>query len=86
VQAIIERQLRLAMKREGIEELPLYPESRSCRRPTTEHILRLFSLAERHTLFASGAALRIFEPNLSSLQTQVLQLLGVPLAQYRADR
>ena len=86
VQAIIERQLRLAMKREGIEQLPLYPESRACRRPTTEHILRLFSLAERHTLLASGGAIRVFEPNFSPLQIQVLQLLGVPLAQYCADR
>jgi transposase len=86
VQAIIERQLRQAMKRDGIEELPLYPESRACRRPTTEHILRLFSLAERHTLLACGAAVRVFEPNFSPLQIQILQLLGVPLAQYRADR
>ncbi|MGT2455355.1 hypothetical protein ACU4GI_19755 [Cupriavidus basilensis] len=50
VQALIERELRLAMKREHIDELPLYPEQRQCRRPTTEQILRLFSLAERHKL------------------------------------
>jgi len=73
------------MKREGIEELPLYPETRACRRPTTEHILRLFSLAERHVLFASGATVRVFEPKFSPLQIQILQLLGVPLAQYRVD-
>lgn len=50
VQALIERELRLTMKREKIKELPIYPEQRLCKRPTTEHILRLFSLAERHTL------------------------------------
>src|SRR5262245_46898964 len=33
VQAIIERELRLAMKRDKISELPLYPEQRSCSRP-----------------------------------------------------
>ncbi|EQD27766.1 Transposase, partial [mine drainage metagenome] len=49
VQALIERELRLAMTREAIEELPLYPEQRQCALPTTEQILRLFSLAERHT-------------------------------------
>jgi transposase len=43
VQAIIERELRLAMKRENIAELPLYPEQRDCARPTTEQILRLLS-------------------------------------------
>ncbi|MGH9955525.1 MAG: hypothetical protein ACREBC_00155, partial [Pyrinomonadaceae bacterium] len=47
VQALIERELRQAMKRQSIEELPIYPEQRQCRRPTTEQILRLFSLAER---------------------------------------
>jgi transposase len=85
VQALIERQLRLAMRREGIEELPLYPESRACRRPTTEQILRLFTLAERHTLLADGLPLQVFEPELSPLQVQVLKLLGVRVADYRAD-
>ncbi|NTV04509.1 IS1634 family transposase, partial [bacterium] len=46
VQALIERELRLAMQREAIEELPLYPEQRKCRRPTTEQVLRLFALAQ----------------------------------------
>src|SRR5262249_10617094 len=41
VQGIIERELRLAMKRENIAELPLYPEQRDCERPTTQQILRL---------------------------------------------
>src|SRR6202022_3771230 len=35
VQAIIERGLRLAMKRENIADLPLYPEQRNCARPTS---------------------------------------------------
>ena len=30
VQALIERELRQAMAREGIEELPIYPEQRQC--------------------------------------------------------
>ena len=84
MQALIERQLRLAMRRDNIAELPLYPESRACRRPTTEHVLRLFSLAERHTLLAYGATVRVFEPDLTPLQAQVLELLGVPVSKYRA--
>lgn len=83
VQALIERELRLAMKRHKIDALPLYPESRACRRPTTEHILRLFSLAERHTLRANGATLKVFEPELTELQLTVLELLGVPARAYR---
>ena len=48
VQALVERELRLAMKRERLKESPLYPEQRYCKRPTAEQILRRFSLAECH--------------------------------------
>ena len=83
VQALIERELRLAMKRQRIEQLPIYPEQRPCRRPTTEQILRLFSLAERHTLLSDGRAVQVFHPKLTDLQRQVLSLLGVPHPAYR---
>ena len=36
VQALIERELRQAMARQGIDELPIYPEQRQCEHPTTE--------------------------------------------------
>ena len=78
VQALIERELRLAMKRHHIDELPIYPEQRACRRPSTEQILRLFSLAERHTLTSAGVTIQIFNPELTDLQRQVLDLIGVP--------
>ena len=78
VQALIERELRLAMKREKIEELPVYPEQRQCKSPTTEQILRLFSLAERHTLLSAGHVVQRFHPELTELQRQMLTLLGVP--------
>jgi hypothetical protein len=77
-QALIERDLRQAMQAAQIEQLPLYPEARACRRPITEHILRLFSLAERVTVFAGADIVRVFPPELTELQRQVLRLLGVP--------
>jgi transposase len=80
--SLIERELRLAMQREGISELPLYPEERATSRPTSEQIFRLFSLAERHTLIKDGQAVQAFDPQLSDLQKQVLGLLGVPLSAY----
>jgi transposase len=83
VQALIERELRLAMKREKIAELPLYPEQRQCARPTTEQILRLFSLAERHTLIEDGEIVEVFEVQFTDLQRQVLRLLGVSERAYR---
>jgi len=84
VQALIERELRLAMKREHIDELPLYPEQRQCRRPTTEQILRLFSLAERHKLIEGAHTVQVFDVPLTDLQRQVLTLLGVSEHAFRA--
>ena len=83
--ALVERELRLAMQREDISELPLYPEERTTPRPTSEQIFRLFSLAEKHTLMKDGEIVQVFNPNLTDLQKQVLGLLGVPLSAYCRD-
>jgi transposase len=84
VQALIERELRLAMQRKKIKELPIYPEQRLCKRPTTEQILRLFSLAERHTLLRDAKEVQSFPPQLTDIQRQTLDLLGVPAAAFIA--
>jgi transposase len=86
VQAIIERELRLVMKRENIAELPLYPEQRDCARPTTEQILRLFSLAERHQLIKDGKVVELFDVQFTGLPRQVLALLGVSEDAFRLSR
>jgi transposase len=83
VQALIERELRVAMKREKITELPLYPEHRPCAHPTTEQILGLFSLAQRHTLALNGRPVQVFDVSLTDLQRQVLVLLGIPEQAFR---
>ena len=86
VQALIEREVRLAMKREKIDELPLYPEHRDCARPTTEQILRLFSLAERHRLLHDGKPVQSFDVQFTELQRQVLALLGVSEDAFRLPK
>ncbi len=78
VQSLIERELRQAMKNNDIPELPLYPEERNTKRPTGDQSLRLFSLAQRHILTADERTLRTFQPELTTLQLQILNLLGVP--------
>lgn len=85
VQALIERELRQEMDRSSVEELPLYPEERKCKRPTTEQVLRLFSLSERHVLKRNEKVVQVFEPALTDLQRQVLALLGVPDSTFRLD-
>jgi len=74
------------MKRENIAELPLYPEQRDCARPTTEQILCLFSLAERHQLVQDGKVVQVFDVQFTELQRQVLALLGVPEDAFRLPR
>ena len=83
MQALIEREVRRAMQREGIAELALYPEDRATRQPTAEQILRLFSLVMRHTVLEGDQVIRIPEPDLTPLQKQVLHLLGIPERVYR---
>ncbi len=83
IQALIERQLRMEMKRQTVAELPIYPEQRRCRHPTTEQILRLFSLAERHTLLRDERPVQVFRPELTGIQSQTLELLGVPEAAFQ---
>jgi len=82
VQALIERELRGAMLRQGIEQVPIYPEERRCKRPTTEQVLRLFSHTERHELLRDGRSVQVFHPKLTQLQQQVLDLLKVPQAAF----
>ncbi|MFH0947315.1 MAG: IS1634 family transposase, partial [Planctomycetota bacterium] len=84
VQAIMERELRRAMRRRRIRELPLYPEERLCKAPSTEQVLKLFSLPERHILYQNNRPAAVFQPRLTPLQRQVLTLLGVPERAYRA--
>ena len=68
IQALVERELRQAMARHGIDELPIYPEQRQCAHPTTEQVLRLFSMTQRHHLQRQGHTLQTFELSLTPLQ------------------
>ncbi len=84
VEALLERELRQAMQREGLDSLPLYPEDRPCRRPTARRVIDLFDDIHRHTLHSNEQAPTVFITELSALQRRVLKLLGVPATEYRA--
>jgi len=83
VEALLERELRQAMEREGLESLPLYPEDRPCRRPTARRIIDLFDDIYCHTLYSDEEAPTVFVTELSALQRRILKLLGVPATKYR---
>jgi len=85
VHALIEREVRQGMTREGIEQLPLYPEERKCRAPSTERILDLFAQLQRHRLRKEGQLVQVFEPELTDLQRQVLDLMRIPDTAFHAS-
>ena len=75
-----------AMNREEVASLTLYPEERTWRRPTTDHVLLLFRHVARHVVERPDGAVETFEPELTEIQLQVLRLLGVPPNAYDASR
>lgn len=82
VEALVERELRQAMEREGIATLPLYPEGRPCRCPTTRRLIDIFEIVQRHTLHTAGREPMVLATELSPLQRKLLKLLGVPSSDY----
>ncbi len=82
VNALMERELRLAMEREQTLSLPLYPEQRECKCPTAIRVIDLFGDQRRHILLADGERVRCFYDPLSDLQAQILNLLNVSEEDY----
>jgi transposase len=80
--ALIEREIRTAMKEASTRHIPLYPELRACPAPSAERILEIFTDLTRHELHRDGRLVQTFEPKLNPLQQQVLDLLGVPADSY----
>jgi transposase len=79
---LIERKLRMAMKKNAIEDLPLYPEGKPCPYPTMFDIARLFKGVERYEV-QQGENVTVFPAQLTGLQKQVLRLLEVPVSLYQ---
>ena len=81
----MERELRLAMKKEGIDSLPLYPEERDCKAPATRRLIDFFANIQRHDLKSPGVRSPVtFSTELSDLQREILRLLQVPEGDYEA--
>jgi len=78
VEALIEREIRTTMRAQGLDGIALYPELRNCSAPSAARVLEIFDDVQRHYLMSSGEVVQVFEPELSELQFQVLDLLHVP--------
>jgi transposase len=79
---LIERELRQAMARERVRELPLYHEQRACTAPTAARVFDHFTGVQRHHLTRDGRHLQTFDPQPTDPQRQLLDLLGVPANAY----
>jgi transposase len=85
IHALIERQIRQAMKIKGIKQLSIYPEDRGCPTPTAARVLDIFnSLARHHLIDQDGRLVQTFQPELTELHQLVLDLLDIPHSAYTA--
>lgn len=83
LQSLLERELRRAMDAQNVDSLPLYPEGRSCSRPTTRKVLDVFDPITRQTLMTTGSDdFATFTTELSPIHNTILNLLHVPSTDY----
>ncbi len=82
VHALMERELRNAMQAGQLEGLRLYPEHRHCPAPTIVRIIEVFGNLQRHILSAEATTVQRFDPQLTKLQKQIIDLLGVAPGQF----
>ena len=64
-----------------LESLPLYPEGRKCREPTTRRVLDLFEPIQRHELSAGGEK-QVLTTELTPVQRKIAHLLGLSPRSY----
>ena len=82
IAAIIQRQLRNAMKERRIKELRTLPEERPSKTPTWEQLQRLFAQHAKYELKQGEKLVKTFWDKLNPQQSQVLDLLGIPQTEY----
>ena len=81
VDALIERTLRQAMAEHGIDALPILPEARETKTPTTARLLEHFSDVAWYEIDHAGETV-VFPLQLTSLQQKLLRLLGMTPSTY----
>ena len=83
--ALMERELRKSMQDKKLKSLRLYPEARDCTAPTIARIIDIFENLQRHILSASGDIMQRFDPALTELQENIIELLGVAPQSFIVD-
>jgi len=82
LQAVIERQVRLKMKTDKIDAIPIYPEDRPASHPTTTKIFDRFYDVSTYRLMEAGIGVKSFKDALTTLQKELLELLEISEEDY----
>jgi transposase len=82
IQAVIEQEVRMNMKKNEIDKLPLYPEHRLSYHPTTAKIFDRFCDVSTYLLHDSNKVIQEFADSLTQIQLTILKLLNISENQY----
>lgn len=81
IYGLIERETRISMKKSNKQFLRIYPEKRDCYAPSAFRLMELFNDLKKSYIISNGSVLKVFEPELSQIQSEVMDLLGVRLSE-----
>lgn len=81
--SLMERNIRKNMPMENIEKLPILPQSMNTKRPTWNNLNYFFRNVHLSLILMEGKIIKTTVKGMTVLHYQVIQLLEVPLANYR---
>lgn len=70
------------MAKAEARHIPLFPELRACAAPSAARIVEVFSGVSLHHLTSDGQHVTTFQPELTTVQQPVLDLLKFPASAY----
>jgi transposase len=82
IQAVIEREIRLKMKENDIDTLPVYPEDRLSYHPTTAKIFYKFEGLSVYHLKKGTKLIKEFKDSLTKAHKKILELLQIQECEY----
>jgi len=82
IQSLIEREVRRKMDENNIESLPIYPEDRDSKYPTTNSIFNVFRDISTYQIHEDAKVLEEYQDELSETHVQLLTLLEIVPTEY----
>jgi transposase len=84
ITALIERKVRKEMEIRNLPSIPIYPEGRACKSPTSDKLIGLFSDVRLQYICRDKDVLQIVPDEFTKVQALALDLIGLkPVAFYK---